>query len=167
VRARELLAALVVLVGGTLWLFVPDKRHAAGSLLDDSTVARWKLPPGRGLVAWVLVENRGPHTVTLTGASIGSELPEGTRLLGVRARIGEVATVDDAFPGPPGPFLRLEGFRIPPRRGATVGFGLSFARPGPVRLEDATVRYREGGEDHELRARHTARVCVAVRRRGC
>jgi hypothetical protein len=168
VRTRELLAALVVLVGGSLWLFVPDMRKSPASLRDDSTIGRWRLPPGsRALAAWVLVENRGPRTITLTGASIGSELPEGTELLGVRARIGEVATFEHDFPGRPGPFLRLEGFRVPAGRGATVGFGLALDRPGLVRLEDARVRYREAGEEHELRARHTARICVAPKRREC
>jgi hypothetical protein len=167
VRVRELVAALVVLVGGSLWLVLPDKRPAPGSLRDDSPISRWKVRPGPTLAAWVLVENRGPQTITLTGASLGRPLPEGARLLGVRARIGEVATIEHAFPGPPGPFLRLEGFRIPPRRGATVGFGLQLDRAGLVRLEDARVRYREDGEDHELRARHTARLCVVVSLRGC
>lgn len=159
-RPRELLAALVVAVGGTLWLVVPDKKPPPGSLVDDSAIARWTLPPGRGLAAWVLVENLGRHTIELTGARIGRPLPAGTKLLGIRARIGEVATVEDDFPGKPGPFLRLEGFRIPPGRGATVGFGLELGREGLVRLEDARVTYREDGEEHELRARHTARICV-------
>jgi hypothetical protein len=167
VKARELVAALVVLVGGTLWLVVPDKQHPRGSLRDDSAIARWTMKPGKALAAWVLVENRGPHTITLTDATLGRELPEGAKLLGVRARIGEVMTIEHAYPGKPGPFLRLEGFEIPPRRGATIGFGLELTRPGLVRLEDASVAYREGDEEHVLHARHTARICVAVSPAGC
>lgn len=159
-HARELLAALVVLVGGTLWIVVPDQQHAAGSLRDDSMIARWKLPVGRGLAAWVLVENRGPNEIELRQATIGSSLPDGIEVLGTKARIGEVATVDDTYPGKPGPFLRLEGFRIPPGRGATVGFGLALRKPGLYPLEDVRIAYRENGLDHVLRARHTARICV-------
>jgi hypothetical protein len=165
-RPRELLAAAVVLVGSTLWLVVPDMQ--GGSLRDDSAIARWKLrPPGTALAAWVMVDNAGPRTITLTGATIEGGLPEGVELLGVRARIGKVVTFGQAFPGPPGPFRRIEGFRVPPNRGATVGFGLALERPGVVALEDVRVTYREGGDEHELRARRTARVCVAVRPRGC
>lgn len=161
-HARELLAALVVLVGGTLWIVLPDKQTARGSLADDSMIARWKLPPGRGLAAWVLVENRGPREIELRGAQIGSTLDDGIEVLGTKARIGEVATVDDAYPGRPGPFLRLEGFRIPPGRGATIGFGLALRKPGLYKLEDVRVAYREGGIEHQMRARHTARICVRV-----
>lgn len=164
-RPRELIAALVVLVGGTLWLVVPDMK--GGSLRDDSAIARWQLPPGEALTAWVMVDNAGPRTITLTGARIGGDLPEDAELLGVRARIGKVLTIEDEFPGPPGPFRRIEGFRIPPNRGATIGFGLSLPRPGIVALEDVRVTYRENGDDHSLRARHTARICVAVSRRAC
>lgn len=165
-RPRELLAVLVVLVGGTLWLVLPDMR--GGSLRDDSATARWTLrPPGSALAAWVMVDNAGPRTITLTGASIGSPLPAGARVLGTRARIGKVMSFAEEFPTPPGAFRRLEGFRIPPNRGATIGFGLALPEPGVVALEDVRVTYREGGGDEVLHARRTARICVAVRRRAC
>lgn len=164
-RPRELLAALLVVVGGTLWLIVPDMK--GGSLRDGSVIARWRLKPGTALAAWVLVDNAGPRTITLTGARVENELPEGTEVLGVRARIGRVVTVDDEFPGPPGPFRQLEGFRIPPNRGATIGFGLKLPARGPVALTDVRVTYRENGDDHELRAGHTARICVSLTRRAC
>lgn len=164
-RQRELLAALIIVVGATLWLVVPDMQ--GGSLRDDSGIARLHLRPGPALVAWVLVHNAGPRTITLTGARLEEELPEGTTLLGVRARIGQVPTFDDAFPGPPGPFRRIEGFRIPPGRGATVGFGLELGEEGMVALQDARVSYSESGDAHELRIRRTARVCVAVKRSAC
>lgn len=162
---RELLAALVIAVGATLWLVVPDMQD--GSLRDDSNLARPHLRPGPALVAWVLVRNAGPRTITLTGARLEEELPEGATLLGVRARIGQVPTFDDAFPGPPGPFRRIEGFRIPPGRGATVGFGVDLGEEGTVALQDARVTYRENGDTRELRIRRTARVCVAVKRSAC
>jgi hypothetical protein len=164
-RPREALAALIVLVGATLWLLVPDMQ--GGSLRDASQIARPRLPPGDALVAWVLVDNAGPRTITLTGARIEGGLPEGTTLLGVRARIGKVPTFADAFPGPPGPFRRIEGFHVPPNRGATIGFGLRLGTEGVVALEDARVTYLENGDNHELRIRRTARICVAVSRRAC
>ena len=70
-------------------------------------------------------------------------------------------------PGPPGPFLRLEGFKIPPNRGATIGFGLRLPAAGEVRLDDARLTYRENGDDHELRAGHTARICIVVTKDAC
>jgi hypothetical protein len=166
VRPRELLAAAVIVVGGLLWLVVPDMK--GGSLRDKSEIARLRMKPnGTALIAWFLVENRGPRTITLTGARIANELPEGAEVLGTRARIGEVATYDDVFPGPTGPFLRLEGFRIPPNRGATIGFGLQLPPEGEVRLDDARLTYRESGDDHELRAAHTARICILVTKDAC
>lgn len=165
-RPRELLAALIVVVGGTLWLLVPDMQ--GGSLRDSSAIARWRAKPGsRALAAWILVDNVGPRTITLTGARIANDLPDGTEVLGERARIGKVVTVDDAYPGPPGPFRRLEGFEIPPNRAATIGFGLALPATGVVALEDVRVSYRENGDDHELRAGHTARICIVVSRRAC
>ena len=157
-RARELIAALVVLVGGTLWLVVPDRQ--SGSLHDASAPARWRLPVGRGLVAWVVVQNRGTRTIRLRDARVGSALPPGATILGTKARIGPVPTVDDAYPGPPGPFLRLEGFEIPAGRFATIGFGLRLDRPGEVRLEDVRVDYAEDDSRETLRIRRTARVRV-------
>ncbi|MFL5846183.1 MAG: hypothetical protein ACJ762_15960 [Solirubrobacteraceae bacterium] len=163
---RELVAVLVIAAGGTLWLLVPDQQ-SDGSLRDDSAIARWRVKPGTALAAWVLVDNAGPRTITLTGARVVNELPAGTEVLAARARIGKVLTIDDVYPGPPGPFLRLEGFEIPPNRGATIGFGLRLPASGTVALEDVRVTYRENGETHELRAGHTARLCVAVSRRAC
>lgn len=165
-RWRELLAVAVIAVGGTLWLVVPDMK--GGSLRDESGIARLRYRPGEeAFVAWFLVENRGPRTITLADARIANDLPEGAEVLGVRARIGQVATFDDVFPPPPGPFLRLEGFRIPPNRGATIGFGIKVPPTGEVRLDDARLTYRENGDDHELRAHHTARICVLVTRDAC
>ena len=163
---REWLAALIVLIGSTAWFVLPEME--GGSLRDDSAIARWTLrPPGKALGAWVMVDNAGPRTIELTGATIGSELPDDVELLATRVRIGKVMTFIDEFPGPPGPFRRIEGFEIPPYRGATIGFALSLPEEGLVALEDITVTYRENGDDHELRARRTARICVTVSRDGC
>ena len=164
-RARELLALAVVLVGGTLWLLVPDMQ--GGSLHDDSAIARWVRPPGDYLAGWMMVENRGPRTIVLQSASLGDALPEGAELLGFRARLGKVLTLQDGYPGRPGPFFRLEGFRIPPDRGATIGVGVTLRRAGTIALEDLRVTYLENGDENELRAGHTARICVRVTPRGC
>lgn len=160
---RELVAAFVVLAGGLLWLAVPDKQRAPGFLRDRSVVARWSLPPGRGLAAWVLVENPGPRTITLQQASIGSALPDGVEVIATRARIGTVPTVSAGYPQPTGPFRQLDGFEVPPRRGATVGFALTLPEEGLVKLENVRVGYREGGAEQVLAIRHTARICVTRR----
>ena len=157
-RPRELLAVLVVLVGGTLWLVVPEED--AGSLRDRTQIARWTVEPGGVLAAWVVVENVGPETITLTAATIGGALPEDVELLGAKVRIGAVPTVSQPYSGSVKPFLRLEGFEIPPGRLATIGFGLEIAQPGVVALEDVTVGYDADGEDDALRIRRTARLCV-------
>lgn len=154
--ARELLAALVVAAGGTLWLVVPDRQ--GGSLRDRSVTARWRVDPGYVLAAWVVVENAGPRTITLTEADLGSDLPASVEVLGGRARIGGVPTVAE---GAAAPFLRLAGFEIPPGRFATVGFALRIRDPGLVALEGVTVRYLENGDANAMRARRTARLCVS------
>ena len=155
-HARELLAVLIVAVGGTLWLVVPDRK--GGSLRDRSVIARWDVDPGYVLAAWVVVENAGPRTITLTEANLGSDLPDGIELLGGRARIGGAPTVSQ---GAAAPFLRLAGFEIPPGRFATVGFALRIGGAvGLVALEDVTVHYLENGDANTLRARRTARLCV-------
>ena len=164
--ARRLLVVAVVAVGGTLWLLVPDMQ--GGSLADDSRIARWEKPPGEYLTGWMMVDNRGPRTITLQSATLGDDLPEDVTLLGFRARLGKVLTIVEGYPGRPGPFFRLEGFRIPPNRGATIGVGLALpAGAGTVALEDLRVTYLENGDENELSAGHTARICVRVSRRGC
>jgi hypothetical protein len=165
-HARELLALVVVLVGGTLWLVVPDMQ--GGSLTDDSVIARWERPPGEYLAGWMLVENNGPRTIVLREAELLDELPEDVAILGFRARLGKVLTLQRGYPGRTGPFFRLEGFRIPPNRGATIGVGLALpADAGTVALEDLRVTYLENGDENELRAGHTARICVRVSPRDC
>lgn len=158
-RARELVALVVILVGGTLWLVVPDLRR--GSLRDDSAIARWTRPPGDYLAGWMMVQNRGPRTIELTGALVVDELPEGVEVLGYRARLGKVLTIEPGYPGRVGPFFRLEGFDIPPNRGATIGVGLRLPPDaGTVAIEELVLTYRERGDDQELAAGHTARICV-------
>jgi hypothetical protein len=165
-RVRELIALVVIAVGGTLWLLVPDME--GGSLTDDSAIARWIQPPGEYLAGWMMVDNNGPRAITLTGASLGDELAEGVVVLGFRARLGKVRAITDGYPGRIGPYFRLEGFRIPPNRGATIGVGLALpAGVGTVALEDLRVTYQENGDDNELRAGHTARICVRVTPRDC
>lgn len=165
-RARELVALAVIAVGGTLWLFVPDMQ--GGSLADDSAIARWVRPPGDYLAGWMMVDNNGPRTITLTRAELLDPLPEGVEVLGYRARLGKVVGLAPGYPGQVGPYFQLEGFRIPPNRGATIGIGLSLpAGSGTVALEDLRVTYLENGDENELRAGHTARICVRVSRRDC
>lgn len=164
-RWRELVAAVVVVVGGTLWLIVPDP--PSGSLQDRSVIARWRVPPGRAFAAWIVVRNQGPNTIELTGASVGSTVPADAELLGAHARLGAVPTVERTYPIRSGPFFRLEGFEIPPGRNATIGFGIAVPDQQLVRLERAVVTYRERGEEQDLQVRHTARLCVRVSRGGC
>lgn len=157
-RPRELLAVLIVVVGGTLWLVVPDRR--GGSLRDRSVLIRAGVERGELLAAWVMVENAGERTITLSEATLSSP-PDGVEFIGTRARLGLRAGVYEGSAAGPAPFLRLAGFRIPPGRGATIGFGLRASEPGLAALAGVTVRYVENGDENTLRVRRTTRLCVS------
>lgn len=162
-RPRETIALLVVLIGGTLWLVLPEN---PGSLKDKSRAVRWTVPVGRSLAGWVLVRNAGSDRIVLTGASVGA-LPAGARVIGAEVRPGHFATVDDRWPSPRAAFRPLNGFVIPRRTKATIAFGLAISRRGRFPLDGVEVRYRQAGKRHVLRIASPAVLCVGVSRRDC
>jgi hypothetical protein len=159
---RELIAVVVVVVGGTLWLVLPA---SGGSLRDESTAVRFRLSPGRALAGWVLVRNRGVDAVTLTRASIAG-LPAGVSVLGTAVRPGFFPVTANRWPSTRKAFVPVDGYVVTPGRKATLAFGLRFAHPVSGRLSGVRIAYRENDHPHNLTIA-TPELCVKVNPREC
>jgi hypothetical protein len=153
VSPRVVIAGVVIAVGGSLWAVLPQN---PGSLHDASVPVRWTVPHGDALVAWVLVRNDGPDTITLR-----SFLPGAPRsmVLGSEVRRGHFPAIDDRWPSPKPAFRPLSGYVVLAHTKATIAVGLRV-RPGTLQLEAARVRYQQDDKFYELRIRAPATVVV-------
>jgi hypothetical protein len=157
VSPRLVIAGVVIVVGSTLWAVLPGN---PGSLSDESTAVRWRVPRGEALAAWVLVRNTGPDRIILRGV-LTDPLADGVQRIGSAARRGYFPAVDDTWPSPKEAFRPLNGFVMLPHTKATIALGLAVTRQGRFTISGVRVRYRQEGDLHEEPV--GARAVIVVR----
>jgi len=166
--SRGWLATAVVLVGGTMWLWLPSPHVHQGGPLQEVTAGygRFHVAPGRARVEWVMLVNSGHEPVTLSSARLGVPLHGGARVLGTAARHGRKVFVGVRWP-PPISALRdpVDGFVVKPGTSVSIAFGLSVPFPTRLVLQGVQVRYRSGGTDYRRDTGATLTLCVTRRSR--
>jgi hypothetical protein len=168
VSSRGWLATAVVLVGGTMWLWLPGPSVHQGGPLQEVTAGygRFHVPPGRARVEWVMLVNTGKDPVTLSSAKLGVPLHGGAHVIGTAARLGRKVFVGVKWPPPVGKLRApVDGFVVHPGESVSLAFGLSVPFPTRVVLQAVQVRYRSGGTDYRRDTTAAVTLCVTRRSR--
>lgn len=166
---RAWVAAAVIAIGGTMWLWLPGPAVHEGGPLEEVTAGygRFVVPPGRARVEWVMLVNTGRHTVRLSSARIGMQLRGAAHVIGTAARHGRTVSVGRKWPSPvPHLFYPVDGFEVDPGESVSLAFGLSVPFPVRLGLGAVQVRYRSEGTDYQRDTSATLTLCV-TRRRHC
>ena len=165
---RAWIAAAVIAVGGTLWIWLPGPSVREGGPLQEATggFGRFHVPPGRSRVEWVLLTNTGHRPVRLSSAKLGQPLRGGARVIGTAVRDGLTVGVGVKWPSPvPGVFHPVDGYMVAPGASVSIAFGLLAPFPVRLRLTGAVIRYRSDGVDYRREARAVVVLCVTRRQR--
>lgn len=166
--ARAWIAVAVIVVGGTMWAWLPSPAVRQGGPLKDVSASGivWHVRPGRARAEWVLLTNAGTRPIRLSSARIGGPLRAHARVIGVMARHELKVSVGRRWPSPVrGLFSDVDGFVVGPGQGISIAFGLSLPYVARVPLPGAVIRYRVGDHDYERDVSATATLCVSRRRR--